>query len=139
MSTPPPALNPTGTLDETLGFEVTETGAESARGRFAVTQRTKQPYGLVHGGAYAALAETLASVATASAVAGDGMIAVGLSNHTSFLRPAFAADTVTGVATPRHRGSTTWVWEVECLDERERPCALVRVTIAVRERRDQPR
>ena len=133
MSTPPPALNHARTLDETLGFEVTEASAECARGRFAVTERTMQPYGLVHGGAYAALAETLASVATAYAVAGDGMIAVGLSNHTSFLRPV-TAGTVHAEARSRHRGRTTWLWEIDFADDEGRLCAVARVTIAVRER-----
>ena len=131
MSTPPPTLDPARTLDGTLGFEVLETGAESARGRFAVSERTMQPYGLVHGGAYAAFAESLASIATARAVAGDGMIAVGLSNHTSFLRPV-TAGTVHAEARRRHRGRTTWLWEVDFSDDGGRLCAATRVTMAVR-------
>jgi 1,4-dihydroxy-2-naphthoyl-CoA hydrolase len=123
------------TLDETLGFEVIDTGPELARGRFAVSERTTQPYGLVHGGAYAAMAESLASIATAHAVAADGMIAVGLSNHTSFLRPV-TAGTVHAEARCRHRGRTTWLWEADFSDGDGRLCALARVTIAVRPRPD---
>jgi uncharacterized protein (TIGR00369 family) len=104
-----------------------------ARGRFAVTERTMQPYGLVHGGVYAAFAESLASMATALAVAEEGMIAVGLSNHTSFLRP-ITAGSVHAEARRRHRGRTTWLWEADFSDDEGRLCALARVTIAVRPR-----
>jgi len=130
---PPPPLDPAHTLDGTLGFEVIEAGPEVARGSFAVTERTMQPYGLVHGGAYAALAESLASIATARAVADDGMIAVGLSNYTSFLRPV-TAGTVHAEARRRHRGRTTWLWEADFSDDDGRLCAVARVTIAVRPR-----
>ena len=61
-----------GTLDETLGFELLEAGPDRVRGRFAAEKRVQQPFGLVHGGAYMALAESMASVATFEAVAGDG-------------------------------------------------------------------
>ncbi len=133
MSKPSPTVEPARTLDGTLGFEVLEAGAELARGRFPVTDRTMQPYGLVHGGAYAALAESLASRATASAVAEEGSIAVGLSNHTSFLRPV-TGGTVHAEARRRHRGRTTWLWEVDFTDDEGRLSALARVTIAVRPR-----
>jgi uncharacterized protein (TIGR00369 family) len=133
VPTPSPALDPARTLDGTLGFELLEAGADLARGRFAATERTMQPYGLVHGGAFAALAESLASAATARAVAGEGMIAVGMSNHTSFLRPVLAG-TVHGEAHRRHRGRSTWLWEVDFHDDEGRLCALARVTIAVRPR-----
>ncbi len=67
---PPPGADLAGTLDATLGFELLETGEESARGRVEVSDRVKQPFGIVHGGVYAALAESIASVATYRAVAG---------------------------------------------------------------------
>ena len=131
----PPSLVPLErTLDGTLGFELLEVGPELARGRAPVTDRLKQPYGLVHGGVYAANAESLASVATHGAVQADGRIAVGLSNHTSFMRP-ITEGTVHAEATVRHSGSTTWVWEVEITDDQGRLCALSRVTMAVREPR----
>jgi uncharacterized protein (TIGR00369 family) len=114
-----------------LGFEPVEIGPERARLRAAVTDRLKQPFGLVHGGVYAAMAESLASMATYQAVAPEGNIAVGLSNHTSFMRPILAG-TVHAEGIRRHRGSTTWVWEVEITDDDGRLCALSRVTMAVR-------
>ena len=119
------------TLDGTLGFELIEAGEELARGRFAVTDRVRQPMGIVHGGAYAAMAETLASATTYMQVAGDGNIAVGQSNHTSFLRPV-SEGAVRAEARRRHRGRTSWVWEVDFTDDQGHLCALTRVTIAVR-------
>jgi uncharacterized protein (TIGR00369 family) len=103
------------------------------RGQVTVRDELKQPFGLVHGGVYAAIAESLASFGTALAVAPDGKLAMGLSNQTSFLRP-ITEGTIHAVAVARHRGRTTWVWEVEMSDDRGRLCVLTRMTIAVRER-----
>jgi uncharacterized protein (TIGR00369 family) len=119
------------TLDGVLGFETLETGPETARSRARVTDSLRQPYGLVHGGVYAAMAESLASQATAMAVYDQGNIAVGLSNHTSFMRPVLSGH-VHANGRRVHRGSTTWVWEVELTDDDGRLCALSRVTMAVR-------
>ena len=118
-------------LDGALGFEITEMGDEFSRGRFQVTDAVRQPFGVVHGGAYAAMAESLASAPTSLAVQADGDIAVGQSNHTSFLRPVFDG-TVHAEARRRHRGRTSWIWEVEFTDGDGRLCALSRVTLAVR-------
>ena len=128
---PPYAVPFERTLDGTLGFETLEITPELARGRFPVEDRVKQPFGLVHGGVLAAIAESLCSQATFTAVAGDGMSAQGLSNHTSFLRPILSG-TAHAEARRRHRGRTTWVWEVEVSDDEGRLCALSRVTMAVR-------
>ena len=121
----------TGTLDDVLGFELLEASGERCLARFAVEQRVQQPFGLVHGGAYAALAETMVSWATVIAVAPKGNLAVGQSNSTTFLRPV-TEGTVHAEGTPRHRGRTTWVWDVEFTDDGGRVCALSRVTLAVR-------
>lgn len=121
------------TLDSHLGFEIIEVKVDSARARVPVTNRVLQPYGLVHGGVYAALAESLASVATAAAVWADGSIAVGLSNQTSFVRPA-TEGYVNATGTRRHRGRTTWIWDVDLTDDQGRLCATTRVTMAVRPR-----
>lgn len=118
-------------LDGTLGFETLEIGPEQASSRAVVTDALKQPFGLVHGGVYAAMAESLASQATFAAVYEQGNIAVGLSNHTSFMRPVLEGH-VNAAARCVHRGSTTWIWEVELSDDQGRPCALSRVTMAVR-------
>lgn len=118
-------------MDGVLGIELLDADQETARARMEVTDAIRQPYGIVHGGAYAAMAESLVSMTTALAVYGDGMIAVGQSNHTSFLRP-IAEGTVHAEARRRHRGRTSWVWEVDCKDDEGRLCAIVRITMAVR-------
>ncbi len=119
------------TLDGALGFELQEAHEDRALGHFEVTDSVRQPMGIVHGGAYAAMAETLASAATYMHVHGDGNIAVGQSNHTSFLRPVFSG-TVHAEGRRRHRGRTSWVWEVDFTDDEGRLCAMSRVTMAVR-------
>ncbi len=119
------------TFDALFGLEVIELTPELARGKVAVEQHHMQPMGLVHGGLFASIAESLSSAATYAAVAPEGNSAQGLSNQTSFLRP-IDRGTVHAVARRRHKGRTTWVWEVEISDDEERLCALSRVTIAVR-------
>jgi uncharacterized protein (TIGR00369 family) len=120
-------------FDSLYGLEVLEIGDLLARARVRVRDELKQPMGLVHGGVYAAIAESLASIATAVAVSGDGKLATGLSNQTSFLRP-ITRGTIHATAVRKHRGRTTWVWEVEMTDDEDRLCVLTRMTIAVRER-----
>ena len=121
----------TTTLEEALGLELVELHEDRATGRFAVTDSVKQHLGVVHGGAYASLAESLASHATHIAVTKDGNTAMGLSNATNFLRPVADGD-VHGEATCLHRGRTTWVWDVRLTDSEGRLCAVSRVTVAVR-------
>jgi uncharacterized protein (TIGR00369 family) len=120
------------TFDALYGLEVLEMTDEIARAQVPVTNRVKQIMGLVHGGVYASIAEALASAATGVGVVPLGQVPQGLSNQTSFLRP-ITEGTVHAVARRRHRGRTTWVWEVEMTDDQDRLCALVRMTIAVRD------
>jgi 1,4-dihydroxy-2-naphthoyl-CoA hydrolase len=120
-----------GTLDAMLGFELLEVDAERVRARFAVAERVQQPFGLVHGGAYAALAESVTSIATHLAVAADGNMATGQSNSTSFMRP-ITAGMVHAEGRRLHRGRTTWVWDVDFRDDAGRLCATTRMTMAVR-------
>jgi uncharacterized protein (TIGR00369 family) len=96
-----------------------------------VREEIKQPAGLVHGGVYASVAESLASLATHVAVAAQGQMAMGLSNSTSFLRPV-TEGTVHARGLRLHRGRTTWVWDVTFTDDHDRVCAVTRMTIAVR-------
>jgi uncharacterized protein (TIGR00369 family) len=109
-------------------------GPDPARAKVDVAPHHLQPFGIVHGGVYAALAESLTSAATYMAVKDEGKVAMGQSNSTTFVRP-IREGTIHAVARPRQRGSTTWVWDVDVLDDDERVCALVRMTIAVREPR----
>jgi 1,4-dihydroxy-2-naphthoyl-CoA hydrolase len=120
-------------FDSLYGLEILDIGEEVARARVRVRDDLKQPMGLVHGGVYAAIAESLASIATAVAVGRDRKFATGLSNQTSFLRP-ITEGTIHATAVRKHRGRTTWVWEVEMTDDQDRLCVLTRMTIAVREK-----
>jgi 1,4-dihydroxy-2-naphthoyl-CoA hydrolase len=118
-------------FDRHYGLELDEATEELVRARVPVRDHLLQPVGLVHGGVYASIAEALASVGTNVAVVPTGNIGLGMSNHSTFLRP-IKTGTIHGTARPRHRGRTTWVWDVELTDDEGRVCALSRVTIAVR-------
>jgi uncharacterized protein (TIGR00369 family) len=122
------------TFDGLYGLEITECSEEIVRGRVQVRESVKQVMGLVHGGVYASMAESMASFGTAAAVAAEGKVAVGLSNQTSFVRPITEGQ-IHAVARRRHSGRTTWIWDVEISDDAGRTCALSRMTIAVREPR----
>jgi 1,4-dihydroxy-2-naphthoyl-CoA hydrolase len=122
----------TAGLAKLLGIEFGPEDADgAATATVEVTERLMQPYGVVHGGAHAAIAETVCSRATMVAVRDDGMVAMGQSNHATFLRPITKGH-INARATARHRGRTTWVWDCELSDDDGRLCALVRMTIAVR-------
>ena len=118
-------------FDGLYGLEILAISDEEVTARVPVRDELKQAAGLVHGGVFASIAESITSLATAMAVVPEGRMAQGLSNQTSFLRPILDG-TIHAVARPRHRGRTTWVWEVEITDDQQRLCALVRMTIAVR-------
>jgi 1,4-dihydroxy-2-naphthoyl-CoA hydrolase len=118
-------------FDRLYGLRVVELSEERVRAEVGVRDELLQPAGLVHGGLYAAIAESIASMATWMAVFADGETAVGQSNSTSFLRP-ITEGTVHADAHRRHRGRTTWLWDVEITDDLGRLCALTRMTIAVR-------
>ncbi|HYM58208.1 MAG TPA: PaaI family thioesterase [Solirubrobacteraceae bacterium] len=118
-------------FDVFYGLEILSANEEEVRARATVRDELKQPAGLVHGGVFASIAESIASLATWAAVRADGLSAQGLSNQTSFLRP-ITDGTIHAHARRRHRGRTTWVWEVDITDDDGRLCALVRMTVAVR-------
>jgi 1,4-dihydroxy-2-naphthoyl-CoA hydrolase len=122
------------TFDHLYGLEIDEVTPERVVAQVAVRDAVKQPMGLVHGGIYASMAESMASIGTALGVYEDGQMATGMSNQTNFLRPILEG-TVHATAVRRHRGRTTWVWEVEITDDQGRLCALTRMTIGVRPRR----
>jgi len=118
-------------FDALYGLEVLEVTEELVRAQVAVRDELRQPLGLVHGGVLASIAETLASLGTLAVVVPQGCAAMGASNATSFLRPILDG-TIHARALRRHRGRTTWVWDVEITDDADRLCALTRMTIAVR-------
>ena len=118
-------------LGDLIGLEYLEAGPKEVRARLEVTDKVRQPVGLVHGGVFASMAESMCSAATWLGVKDEGMAAMGQSNNATFIRP-ITDGYVNAVARPRHRGRTTWVWDVEITDDDERLCALVRMTVAVR-------
>jgi 1,4-dihydroxy-2-naphthoyl-CoA hydrolase len=118
-------------FDRLYGLEILAYDEQEVTAQVSVRDELKQPAGLVHGGVYASIAESMASMATALAVIPEGNLAMGLSNNTSFLRPV-TEGTVHAHATRLHRGRTTWVWDVRFTDDAGRTCALTRMTIAVR-------
>ncbi len=120
-------------FDRLYGLEFGETTAERMTATCPVTEKILQPFGIVHGGVLCSIGETLASVGTYLGVYEAGNISVGMSNHTSFLRP-ITTGAIHAVATPRHRGRTTWIWDVEITNDDDALCAIGRMTIAVRPR-----
>jgi uncharacterized protein (TIGR00369 family) len=134
MSDPQPLHDqPTPGFDGHMGVEWLRMDAEEVRARARVQPFLLQPAGLVHGGVYAAMAESMASLGTWVGAGHDKFVA-GMSNNTTFLRP-ITEGTIHAVARPLHSGRTTWVWDVEITDDAGRRCAASRVTIAVREPR----
>ncbi len=122
---------PPGGFDALYGLEVLEVHEDLVTARVSVRDNLRQPFGLVHGGVLASISETLASLGTAVVVLPEGNAAMGLSNTTSFVRPIIDG-TIHARALRRHRGSTTWIWDVEITDDEGRLCAMTRMTIAVR-------
>jgi 1,4-dihydroxy-2-naphthoyl-CoA hydrolase len=118
-------------FDGLYGLEIHAISDDEVVAEVPVRDELKQPAGLVHGGVFASIAESITSLATFLVVESEGQTAQGLSNQTSFLRPILDG-TIHAVARRRHRGRTTWVWEVDISDDAGRLCALVRMTIAVR-------
>jgi 1,4-dihydroxy-2-naphthoyl-CoA hydrolase len=117
--------------DRLYGLEFLELSEDEARARVPVRDELKQPLGLVHGGVFASLAESVTSLATAAVVIQEGNMASGMSNCTNFLRP-ITDGSLHAHATRLHRGRTTWVWDVRMSDDADRTCAVTRMTIAVR-------
>ncbi len=118
-------------FDALYGLRYLTCSDEEATATVEVRDELKQPHGLIHGGVYASIAESMASVATAFSVMPEGMMAMGMANATSFLRP-ITAGSVHARAVRVHRGRSTWVWDVTFTDDEGRTCAVTRMTIAVR-------
>jgi len=124
-----------GTMGEYLGIEWVELGADFLKAKMPVDHRTKQPYGLLHGGASCVLAETIGSVASAMVIDHGKFYCVGLeinANHIRSVREGY----VTGVASPLHLGATTHVWDIKIVDEREKLVCVSRLTMAIIPRKE---
>lgn len=118
------------TLVEHLGIVFTDAGQDWLRGTMPVEPRTRQPYGLLHGGASVVLAETLGSTAGNLCLDPAQQMAVGLEINANHLR-AVREGMVTGVARPLHVGRGTQVWEIRIEDARGRLSCISRLTLAV--------
>jgi 1,4-dihydroxy-2-naphthoyl-CoA hydrolase len=120
-------------LADALGIEVLEISPGRVVATMPVDDRTRQPFGILHGGASVALAETVASLGSAANVDREEFAAVGLEINANHLR-AKRDGTVTATATPLHIGRTTHVWDVRIVDEDAHPVCISRCTIAIRPR-----
>jgi 1,4-dihydroxy-2-naphthoyl-CoA hydrolase len=122
------------TLVEHLDIEIIEFGEDFIRGRMPVHAKTHQPYGLLHGGASVALAETLGSIAGAMCIDQATQMAVGLEINANHLR-AVTSGFVIGTVRPVHVGRSTHVWDIRIEDEAGKAVCVSRLTLAIVPRR----
>ena len=122
--------NGTRNLAATIGIDLVELTPERVVGTMPVDDRTRQPFGILHGGASLVLAETIASLGGAMNVDLNHFTVVGLEINANHLR-AKKDGVVTGTALPIHLGRSTQVWDVRIVDEQERPICISRCTLAV--------
>lgn len=123
------ALNK-NTMGEVLDIAFTEIGNNYLTAIMPVNQNTRQPYGLLHGGASAALAETMGSVASALIINPEKQICVGIeinANHLKGVKEGF----VTGKCSPLHIGATTHVWDIRITNEKQQLICISRLTVAL--------
>ena len=130
-------LTPLGrnTMGELLGIEWTELGEDFISATMPVDNRTRQPYGLLHGGASCVLAETIGSVASAMVVDHQRYACVGLEINANHVRSA-REGVVTGTARPLHLGANTHVWDVRIVDGNNKLLCVSRLTVAVIPRKE---
>jgi len=119
-----------GTMVEHLGIEVTELGDDFVRGTMPVDDRTKQPFGILHGGASVALAETLASYGGYLTIDPERYHVVGVEINANHLKVA-KSGIVTGKCSPIKRGRSTQVWQTEITDEHDELVCVSRITLMV--------
>lgn len=117
-------------LAKTLGIEMIEIDPERVVATMPVDERTRQPFGILHGGASVALAETVASIAALLNLDREKDVAMGLEINANHVR-AKTEGVVTAIGTPLHRGRTTQLWEIRIVDEQQRLICMSRCTIAV--------
>jgi 1,4-dihydroxy-2-naphthoyl-CoA hydrolase len=122
------------TMTGHLGIEFTELGEDYLKGRMPVDARTKQPFGIMHGGASCVLAETLGSIAGCYCVDLNKQVCVGLTlniNHIRMVREGW----VYGTARPVHLGHSTQVWDIAIENEEGKLVSSTRLTLAVIDRK----
>lgn len=119
-----------GTMAEVLAINFTEVGPDYLEAIMPVSNNSRQPYGLLHGGASAALAETVGSVAASMCIDREKQICVGLEINCNHVRGK-REGVVTARATALHIGATTHVWDIKILDERGKLICVSRLTMAI--------
>ncbi|MCK7592250.1 hotdog fold thioesterase [Pseudomarimonas salicorniae] len=119
-----------GTLVDALGIQITALGDDFIRGSMPCDERTRQPFGLLHGGASVALAETLGSMAGNLCLDNERFLAVGLEISANHLRPV-TRGSVHGTARAIHVGKQTQVWDIRIEDDDGRMSCISRLTLAV--------
>lgn len=122
------------TLLGSLGIEITDLQKGKVTATMPVDERTRQPFGLLHGGASVALAETVASVGAFELVDKENEVVVGLEINANHIR-AKKDGIVTAVGTVLHQGKTTMVWDIKITDENENLICVSRCTMAVIKRK----
>ena len=127
------AVEVTG-LPTTLGIEILELSKERVVATMPVDERTRQPFGILHGGASVALAETVASFGAVTLIDRERFVAVGQEINANHLRPKLAG-VVTATGVPVHVGRSSQVWSIEIRDEEGRLVCISRCTLAVVEKR----
>jgi 1,4-dihydroxy-2-naphthoyl-CoA hydrolase len=123
------------TMVEYLGIKFTEVGENFIKASMPVDHRTHQPYGLLHGGASASLAETLGSVASALVIDREKFICVGIEINANHIR-SVRSGWVIGTCSPVHIGSTTHVWDIQIHDENNKLICVSRLTVAILKKKD---
>ena len=122
------------TMGDHLGIRFSELGENFLKATMPVDERTKQPYGLLHGGASVALAETLGSIGAALVIDPELFICVGQEINANHLR-GVKGGLVTGITTPIHMGASSHVWEIKIYDEAEKLVCISRITVAILKKR----
>ncbi|MBL0271025.1 MAG: hotdog fold thioesterase [Chitinophagaceae bacterium] len=124
-----------GTMDEHIGIEWIEIGKDYLKARMPVDQRTRQAYGLLHGGASCVLAESIGSIASAMVIDPAQYQCVGLEINANHVHSA-TAGYVTAVAMPLHLGKSTHVWDIRIFNDHEKLVCVSRLTVAIIPKRD---
>lgn len=122
------------TMIEHLGIEFSEVGSDYIKAKMPVDSRHHQPFGLLHGGASVALAETLGSVGAYLSIDRDKYACVGLDINANHLKSVRSGHVI-GTAKPIHIGNTTHVWEVKIVNNKEQPVCISRITLAILEKK----
>lgn len=123
------------TMGDALGIEFEKITRDEMIASMKVNQHTIQPFGILHGGASVALAETLASVGAWINLEGDDQLAVGLEINANHIKPVKEGNSVTGIATPIHRGAQTQVWETRIYTGSNKLVCISRCTLAIIKKR----